>query len=182
MKLVRALFLFITVSSSVVTFAGDKNGSVKIVASRDVPLQRTGFYPAKIHSQCTTAALLARTCWKVWAAASQTFDKRAKNLKVLVNVTIPSSSSNDFTYAALVFAIDGEVTQIPATDWTGSDPYIYGRTATIEDESLARKLARATEVWVTVLLENRISVKLDPKQIAGISAVVNAYDSLDPQR
>ena len=181
MKLVPTLLLM-TMLCSPVAFGRDKNEPPKVVASRDVPLQRTGFYPAKIHSQCTTEALFAQTCWKVWAAASQTFDKQTKNLKLLVNITIPASSNNVFNYAAIVFAIDGEVIELPAMDWAGSDPYIYGRTAAIENESLVRKLAAATEVWVTVLLDSRISVKLNAKQLAGVSAIVNAYDLLEPRR
>jgi hypothetical protein len=179
MKII-SIMLSVAILCSVTASARDKNAPPKVVQFRDEPLQRMTYHVAKIPRQCSGPALIDETCWEVWLVAQQTFDRKTKSIAVLLNVSLPASSSNDFSYAAVAFAIDGEVSQTEQLNWDGSATGIYGAKTSIQDESLARKLALAKEVWVSVLLPSRISVKLNPKQIEAMKAIVDTYDSLQP--
>ncbi len=148
----------------------------KLVERRDVPLQITRIVPEKVPGQCKIGILANSTCTKVWAVATQSFDKKEKHITLLVNVT---SSDDWFSSAALAFSIDGNVTRLPAMDWhVGAPSFIYGSTARIKDETLVQSLSTASDVWVTVFLSQRISVKLDDRQLGVIKAVVERYNGL----
>jgi hypothetical protein len=136
----------------------------KLAERRDTPLQITWIEPARIPGQCKYGLLASSTCTKVWARVDQSFDKTKKHLRLLLNVTsIDDLTNRYFTSAAIVFAIDGNISNFSRMEWEAGDPwFLYGSTVAINDESLVRSLANATEVWVTVLLSERLSVKLNP--------------------
>jgi len=156
---------------------------IKLVESRDVPMETTVVYANRVPSQCTGGlAALFNTCVKVWAVASQPFDKTSKKLRLGVNVIVPSNSNNHFSNASLVFAIDGHIVETTSLDWEEGDPYfVYGTTATMGGESLAHEISTAREVWVSVMVQERISIRLNPKQLEAIKAVVDRYDSMEPK-
>lgn len=51
----------------------------------------------------------------------------------------------------------------------------------LRDEGLVRRIAAGHEVFVTVLLSDRISVKLSDPDFAGMNALIETYDQLEPR-
>jgi hypothetical protein len=161
----------------------DKNtASPAVVERRDDPLQRTVLSLAKVPSVCNSRDIFfGAVCWKIYPVASISFDGQRKQITLLVNVSISySQSDRQFTYAALAFAIDGAVITLPATNWEERPRSpLFSVTARIEDESLVHRLAEAHDVFVSVLVPDRISVKLSPQQIEAIKTLVEKYDALN---
>jgi hypothetical protein len=179
----RTLVIFAFVSAAAgVALGKDKNAPPQIVEYRDVPVQTSDFQDRKTPRDCNGSwALPGQICWKVYPIAWQSFDKQKKGINLLINVWGDNMSGiGEFSFAAVTIAIDGQIVELPPLDWqSGGDYSLYGDTAVIKDESLLRKIATGKEVWFTVHETVRLSIKLSPKTLLSMNAVLEKYDSLE---
>jgi hypothetical protein len=100
----------------------------------------------------------------------------------VLNVYIDGPSR--FSYAAIVFSVDGALTELPAMSWRtmrllGGMP--AAETAIPNQQSLIERIARASEVFVTILETNRHSLKLTAPQLQTFRDVLAYYHSLTPK-
>jgi hypothetical protein len=183
---VKARFVFtylLLFVATVVAVAKDKNAPPQVVEYRDVPIQQSQFQDQKTPSDCTGSWVLGgKICWKVYPIAYQSFNKQMKGINLLINVWGDRQSGiDDFNSGALTIAIDGDVVELPDLVWqSGGDYSLYGDTTVVKDESLLRRIATGSEVWLTVHETVRFSIKLSPRTLLSMNAVLDKYDSLEP--
>jgi hypothetical protein len=175
--------VLLLLAAATVTSAKDNKAKVatasapEVVEDRDVPLQRSWFRDTRPTRECNHGAF-GPVCWTLQSIAWRSFNKEHKGIHL--SVTVGGSGVRDLSYSvrALVIAVDGNVIELPPIRW-GSDAQ-QDATAEVNDESLIRMIAGAHEVWFTAMATPRISVKLSPRTLESIKAVLDKYDSSDP--
>jgi hypothetical protein len=179
----RFLLTFAILSAAAAVASGkDRDKPPKIVEYRDVPVQTSDFQDQKTPRDCTGSILLpGQVCWEVYPIAWQTFNGEKKGINLLINVWGDSASGVYFTWAALTISIDGRVIDLPEMDWNPGQYTFEGNTAVLKnDEALIRMIAAGNEVWLTAHATPRISIKLSPRTLRSMQAVIARYDSLVP--
>ena len=182
-RALRFLVIFAIFFSAVAVASGkDKDSPPKIVEYRDVPLQTSDFQDRKTPRDCTGSMLLpGQVCWRVYPIAWQTFNRESKGINLLINVWGDSASGLYFTWAALTISIDGKVVDLPAMEWNPGQYSFEGNTAVLKnDETLIRMIAAGNEVWLTAHATPRVSIKLSPRTLRSMQAVIAKYETLDP--
>jgi hypothetical protein len=151
-----------------------KDKPLKLVELRDVPTQ-TVYVSANSHSQvCSNGGI----CLSILPVARQTFDKSNKDMKLTLGLV--ATSDPIFLVAPLIFSVDG-VMFYDDVVFSPADSVTSGGTATMPvSDSMGHKMATAKEVWVTVNIKDRVSFKLNPRQLESITMVVGSYDAMEP--
>jgi TonB family protein len=148
----------------------------------DTPLQTVWAAPKKPPTARTHEGLLKADTysWKCYPSVGQSLNRDRKWLVLNVYIDGPSS----FSYAPIVFSVDGTLTELPAMPWRamrllGGMP--AAETEIPGQESLIERIAGASEVFVTILENNRHSLKLTAPQLQTFRDVLAYYHSLTPK-
>ena len=118
--------------------------------------------------------------WQCYPIIGQTFKGDKKWLLLKIEIYGPSH----FSFSKLVFSVDGDVIEFPAIDWDARVSFTDAgiqRTALQNQEALIARIARAREVWVTILESYRHSVKLSDQQLRIFQEILELYPSLEPR-
>jgi TonB family protein len=148
----------------------------------DTPLQTAWAAPKKPPSARTHEGLLKADTysWKCYPSIGQALSRDKKWLVLNVYIDGPSR----FSYAPILFSVDGTLTELPAMSWRtmqllGGVP--AAETAIPDQERLIERIAEASEVFVTILENNRHSLKLTAPQLQTFRDVLAYYHSLTPK-
>jgi len=181
-RVLRSAAIFVIVFASACIAPGKaKDSSPNILEYRDVPMQTLNFRARKTPNDCIGNFLGpdGQVCWRVYPIVWQSFNKQKKGMDLLINV-LATDNSIEPSYAALTITIDGKLIDLPSRNWERGNYTFEGHTTVVKDEPLIRMIAAGTEVWVTAHSSPRISIRLSPKTLTSMQAIITKYDSLEP--
>lgn len=157
----------------------------RVAIKRDEPLQTTWLVPKKIPSVKSHEGLWRADTysWQCYPVVGQSFKGDRKWLLLKISIDGPGALD---VGSIVVFAVDGEVVQIPPGDlgryltWGGN----RGVEITLSNqETLVSRISGANEVWVTLPEDARVrhSVRLSEPQLQVFRDMIERYRVLEPK-
>jgi hypothetical protein len=149
----------------------------EIIETRNVPLAITTFMPRKLH-EVRAHVRLAFFSLRLGPFVGQSFDHSQTVLQMNVKTT---SSLGRFTFAPIILTADGKQIYTSSHDWAFD---MGAALTTITDANVIRKIAAATEVYLTVTFLgsappfDHMSFQVSPEQLEDVRLVVAKFDSM----
>lgn len=131
-----------------------------------------------IPRQCTGKGTAEYSCWEVYPTAWQALDKSKKGISLVIRLWV-NAGPPPFKDCDLEILIDGTASTVKGVQFQPERLSIEGATATVNDYSLVRTLALASDVTLAADVTPRVQITFTPEMQRAIYAVYSRYNTLE---